>query len=43
LLLRNSSWDNVRTFDSSSRGERLGGEPSTLVQLAQHTGESSDG
>jgi len=28
---RNSFWDNAHTSNLSSRGERLGGEPSTLV------------
>jgi hypothetical protein len=28
---RNSSWDNAHTSDLSSKGERLGGKPSTLV------------
>jgi hypothetical protein len=40
---RNGSWDNAHTSNPSSRGERLGGEPSTLVQHVQHTGGSSDG
>jgi len=40
---RNSSWDNTHTSDPSSRGKRLGGKPSTLVQHAQRTGGSSDG
>ncbi len=31
---RNNSWDNAYTSDPSSRGKRLGGEPSTLVQRA---------
>jgi hypothetical protein len=39
----NNSWDNAHTSKPSSRGERLGGELSTLVQLAQLTGGSSDG
>jgi hypothetical protein len=39
----NSSLDNAHTSDPSSKGERLGGEPSTLVQHAQSTGGSSDG
>ncbi len=39
----NGSWDNTHTSDSSSRGKRLGGKPSTLVQHAQLTGGSSDG
>jgi hypothetical protein len=28
---RNGSWDNAHTSDPSSKGEKLGGEPSTLV------------
>jgi hypothetical protein len=28
---RNDSWDNAHTSDPSSKGERLGGEPNTLV------------
>jgi hypothetical protein len=39
----NGSWDNAHTSDPSSRGERLGGNPSTLVQCAQCMGGSSDG
>ncbi len=39
----NGSWDNSHTFDPFSRGERLGEEPSTLVQDTQHTSGSSDG
>jgi hypothetical protein len=39
----NGSWDNAHTSNLSSRGERLGGELSTLVQRTQHMGESSDG
>jgi hypothetical protein len=39
----NDFWDNAHTFDLSSRGERLGGEPSILVQHAQRTGGSSNG
>jgi hypothetical protein len=39
----NSSWDNAHTSDLSSKGEKLGGEPSILVQHAQRTGGSSDG
>jgi hypothetical protein len=35
---RNGSWDNAHTLDPSSRGERLGGEPNTLVQRAQCIG-----
>jgi hypothetical protein len=34
IVARNSSWDNTRTSNSSNKGERLGGEPSTLVQHA---------
>jgi hypothetical protein len=29
--IRNGSWDNAHTFDPCSKGERLGGEPNTLV------------
>jgi hypothetical protein len=36
----NGSWDNAHTFDSSSRGKRLGGKPSTLVHRA--SGSSDD-
>jgi hypothetical protein len=43
ITIRNGSWDNAHTSDPSSRSERLGKEPSTLVQLAQCTGGSSDG
>ncbi len=39
----NDSWDNAHTSDLSSRGKRLGEEPSTLVQRAQRTGGSSGG
>jgi hypothetical protein len=39
----NGSWDNAHTFDSSNGGERLGREPSILVQRTQHMGGSSDG
>jgi hypothetical protein len=39
----NSSWDNAHTFDPSSKGERLGIEPSALVQHAQRTGGSLSG
>jgi hypothetical protein len=39
----NGYWDNAHTFDPSSRGKRLGEEPSTLVQHAQHTNGSIDG
>ncbi len=31
IATKNGSWDNAHTFDLSSRGERLGGKPSTLV------------
>jgi hypothetical protein len=34
-VIGNGSWDNAHTSDLSSKGERLGGEPSTLVQRAQ--------
>jgi hypothetical protein len=40
---RNGSWDNAHTSDPSSKGKRLGGELSTLVQHAQCTGGSLDG
>jgi hypothetical protein len=39
----NGSWDNAHIFDPFSKSERLGGEPSTLVQCAQRTGGSLDG
>jgi hypothetical protein len=39
----NGSWDNAHTSNMSSRGERLGGELSTLVQHTQCTSGSSDG
>jgi hypothetical protein len=39
----NGSWDDAHTFDPSNTGQRLGGEPSTLVQRAQHTSGSSNG
>jgi hypothetical protein len=39
----NASWDNAYTFDPFSMGERLGGEPSILVQRTQCTSGSSDG
>ncbi len=38
--VRNNSWDNAHISDSSSRGERLGKEPNTLVQHAQRTSGS---
>jgi hypothetical protein len=38
----NGSWDNAHTSDLS-KGKRLGGELSTLVQRAQHMGGNSDG
>jgi hypothetical protein len=39
----NGSWDNAHTSNPSSRGERLGGEPSILVQHTQHIrGNSND-
>ncbi len=41
--VRNGSLDNAHTSDPSSRSERLGGKPSTLVQHAQHTSGSSNG
>jgi hypothetical protein len=37
-VVGNGSWDIAHTFDPSSRGERLGREPNTLVQHTQHTG-----
>jgi hypothetical protein len=40
--VENGSWENAHTSDPSSRGERLGGKPSTLVQCAQCTGGSSN-
>ncbi len=40
---RNDSWDNTCTSDLSSKGERLGREPSILVQHAQCIGGSSNG
>jgi hypothetical protein len=43
IVVRNSSWDNAHTSDPSNLGERLGGEPSTLVQHAQPTGGRLDG
>jgi len=43
ITVRNGSWDNAHTFDPSSRGKRLGGKPSTLVQHAQRTSGSLDG
>jgi hypothetical protein len=39
----NGSWNNAHTSDPSNKGERLGGEPSTLVQCALRTCGSSDG
>jgi hypothetical protein len=39
----NSSWVNAHTSDPSSKGKRLGGERSTLLQQAQHTNGSSNG
>ncbi len=39
----NGSWDKAPTFDSFSRGERLGIKPSALVQHTQRIGGSSDG
>ncbi len=41
--IRNGSWNNTHTSDPSSRGERLGGKPTTLVQHTQCTGGSLDG
>jgi hypothetical protein len=43
IATRNGSWDNAHTSNSSNMGERLGGEPSTLVQRAQRMGGSLDG
>jgi hypothetical protein len=43
IAVENGFWDNAHTFDSSSKGERLGGKPNTLVQRAQCTGGSSHG
>jgi hypothetical protein len=40
---RNDSWDNAHTSDPFNRGERLGEEPSPLVQHTQHMGGSSYG
>jgi hypothetical protein len=40
---RNGSWNNAHTSNSSNRGERLGGKPSTLVQCAQRMGGNLDG
>ncbi len=31
IVVGNDSWDNAHTYDSSSRGERLGKEPNALV------------
>jgi hypothetical protein len=39
----NNSYDNAHTSDPSSRGERLGREPCTLVQCAQRIGGNSNG
>jgi hypothetical protein len=41
-IVRNGFWDNTHTSNPSSKGKRLGREPSTLVQRAQRTGGSSD-
>jgi len=43
IAIGNDSWDNACTFYSSSKSERLGRKPSTLVQHAQRTSGSSDG
>ncbi len=40
---KNNSQDNAHTFDLSSRGEKLGEQPITLVQCAQRTSGSLDG
>ncbi len=42
-IVWNGSQDNAHTSDPSNSGERLGGEPSTLVQRAQRMGGSLDG
>jgi hypothetical protein len=42
-VVGNSSYDNSHTSNSSNKGKRLGGKPSTLVQRAQRTGGSSIG
>jgi len=43
ITTRNSSWDNVHTFDLSSKGKRSGRKPSILVQCTQRMGGSLDG
>jgi hypothetical protein len=43
IVVGNASWDNAHTSDPSNMGERLGKEPSTLVQHAQCMGGSSYG
>jgi hypothetical protein len=43
IVVGNGFWDNAHTSDPSSKGERLGVEPSTLVQCTQHTSGSSNG
>jgi hypothetical protein len=43
IAVGNGLWDNAHTSNLSNRGERLGGEQSTLVQCAQCTGGISDG
>jgi hypothetical protein len=42
-ITKHGSWDNTHTSDLSSKGERLDGKPSTLVQHAQRMGGRSDG
>jgi hypothetical protein len=42
IVVGKGSWDNVHTSDPSSKGKRLGGEPSTLVHCAQCTGGNSN-
>jgi hypothetical protein len=42
-VVGNGSWDNTHKSDPFNKGERLGGEPNTLVQCAQRTGGSSYG
>jgi hypothetical protein len=43
IAAKNNYWDNAHTFDPSSRGERLGGKPSTLMQCAQRMGGNLNG
>jgi hypothetical protein len=42
-VVGNSSYDNSHTSNSSNKGKRLGGKPSTLVQRTQRTDGSSIG